>query len=37
MGFTPGLTLGEDLFKAILDRPEGIWIGSLDPEKNMQL
>ena len=36
MGFTPGPIMGEDVFKAILDRPEGIWIGSLDPEKNMQ-
>ncbi|MEE8540809.1 MAG: molybdopterin-dependent oxidoreductase [Desulfobacterales bacterium] len=36
MGFTPGPTMGEEIFKVILDRAEGIWIGSLDPEKNMQ-
>ena len=36
VGFAPGLTMGEDVFKTILDRPEGIWIGRLDPEKNMQ-
>ncbi len=35
-GFTPGMTLGEDIFRAILDHPEGIWIGRVDPEKNME-
>ena len=34
-GFTPGPTLGEDVFKALMDHPEGIWVGRLDPEKNM--
>jgi hypothetical protein len=31
-GFHPGPTLGEDLFQAILDHPEGIWVGKVDPE-----
>ena len=35
-GFTPGVAMGEDIFKAILDHPEGIWIGRLDPEKNLE-
>ena len=35
VGFTPGLTLGEEIFQAILDRPEGLWIGGLDPEDNL--
>ncbi len=35
-GFTPGMALGEDVFKAVLDHPEGLWIGRLDPEKNME-
>ncbi|MGD2269039.1 MAG: molybdopterin-dependent oxidoreductase [Desulfobacterales bacterium] len=35
-GFTPGMTLGEDIFQAVLDHPEGIWIGRVDPEKNME-
>jgi anaerobic selenocysteine-containing dehydrogenase len=34
-GFTPGMTLGEDIFQAILDHPEGIWVGQVDPKKNM--
>jgi anaerobic selenocysteine-containing dehydrogenase len=35
-GFTPGMTLGEDIFQAILDHPEGIWVGKVDPAKNME-
>ena len=34
-GFTPGLMLGEEIFQALLDHPEGIWIGRCDPEKNL--
>jgi len=34
-GFKPGLTLGEEIFQALLDHPEGIWIGRCDPEKNL--
>ena len=29
-GFSPGLTMGDEIFKAILDHPEGIWIGKCD-------
>lgn len=33
-GFTPGAGLGEKVFQEILDHPEGVWIGQVDPEKN---
>ena len=36
-GFTPGVTLGEDIFQAVLDHPEGLWIGYLDQDKNMEM
>jgi anaerobic selenocysteine-containing dehydrogenase len=31
-GFTPGPALGEDLFKAFLEHPEGLIVGSVDPK-----
>ncbi len=34
VGFKPGLTMGDDIFQAILDHPEGLWIGKVDPENN---
>jgi len=34
-GFKPGLTMGEDIFQALLDHPEGVWIGKCDPENNL--
>ena len=34
-GFTPGPILAEEIFQALLDHPEGIWIGRCDPEKNL--
>jgi anaerobic selenocysteine-containing dehydrogenase len=33
-GFKSGATLGEDLFQQILDHPEGLWVGKIDPENN---
>jgi anaerobic selenocysteine-containing dehydrogenase len=36
-GFTPGLTLGEEIFQALLDHPEGLWIGRCDTEKNLDI
>jgi anaerobic selenocysteine-containing dehydrogenase len=30
-GFKPGPNLGEDLFKAILEKPQGLWVASVDP------
>jgi anaerobic selenocysteine-containing dehydrogenase len=34
VGFKPGAMLGEEIFQQILDHPEGIWVGKLDPENN---
>lgn len=34
-GFKSGQTLGEELFQQILDHPEGIWVGKVDPENNL--
>ena len=36
-GFTPGLTLGEEIFQSLLDHPEGIWIGQCDTAKNLDV
>jgi anaerobic selenocysteine-containing dehydrogenase len=33
-GFTPGLGMGEELFQKIMDHPEGLWVGQVDPEEN---
>ena len=35
-GYKPGPALGEELFQKILDHPEGLWIGKVDPEKNSE-
>jgi len=34
MGFNKGPLLGEEVFKAIMDHPEGLWIGKSDPDDN---
>jgi anaerobic selenocysteine-containing dehydrogenase len=34
-GFDPGLKMGEQLFQAILDHPEGLWIGKCQSENNL--
>ena len=31
-GFDPGLGMGEQLFRALLDTPQGMWIGKSDPD-----
>ncbi|MCK7511350.1 MAG: molybdopterin-dependent oxidoreductase [Desulfobacterales bacterium] len=33
-GFKSGPALGEELFQQIIDHPEGIWVGKIDPENN---
>jgi len=33
-GFSKGPLMGEEIFKAILDHPEGLWIGKSDPDDN---
>jgi anaerobic selenocysteine-containing dehydrogenase len=35
-GFTPGMGMGEEIFQKIMDHPEGIWIGQLDPDQNFE-
>ena len=37
VGFKPGMTMGEEIFQAILDHPEGLWIGRTDPENNLAM
>jgi anaerobic selenocysteine-containing dehydrogenase len=34
-GYDPGLAMGEQLFAALMDHPEGVWIGKCDPENNL--
>jgi anaerobic selenocysteine-containing dehydrogenase len=31
-GFTPGPTIGDDLFQAVIDAPGGLIVGSVDPD-----
>jgi anaerobic selenocysteine-containing dehydrogenase len=33
-GFSTGMGQGEEIFQAILDHPEGLWVGRCDPEEN---
>ena len=35
VGFTPGMGMGEEIFQKIMDHPEGIWIGRVDPDRNL--
>jgi hypothetical protein len=35
-GFAKSPMMGEDIFQAVLDHPEGLWIGRLDPETPME-
>lgn len=34
-GLHPRATYGERLFQAVMDHPEGLWLGKSDPENNM--
>ena len=34
-GYKPGADLGEYIFQQIMDHPEGIWVGKVDPENNL--
>jgi anaerobic selenocysteine-containing dehydrogenase len=36
-GFTPGITLGEEVFQSILDHPEGVIIGMADTDDNFAM
>jgi len=35
-GFDPGPNMGEEIFQAILDHPEGLWVGKVDAEDNLK-
>lgn len=36
-GFEPGMDQGDRIFQALLDTPQGLWVGIVDPEENMSL
>jgi len=36
IGFEPGMDQGDRIFQALLDTPEGIWIGAADPAENFK-
>ncbi|GAB6146541.1 molybdopterin-containing oxidoreductase family protein [Desulfocicer niacini] len=35
-GFEPGFDQGDRIFQAILDHPEGLWVGEVNPEGNFK-
>jgi anaerobic selenocysteine-containing dehydrogenase len=35
-GFTPGPLLGEEIFKAAMGAPQGIWVGEVDTNNNLK-
>lgn len=35
-GFDPGMVMGEQILRAIMDHPEGLWVGRCDPPGNMK-
>jgi anaerobic selenocysteine-containing dehydrogenase len=34
-GFEPGLDQGDRIFQAIVDTPQGLWVGRVEPEENL--
>ncbi|MCP4668365.1 MAG: molybdopterin dinucleotide-binding protein, partial [Deltaproteobacteria bacterium] len=34
-GFESGMDQGDRIFQAILDTPQGLWVGKVDPDQNM--
>lgn len=36
IGFEPGMDQGDRIFQALLDHPEGLWVGEVDPEENFK-
>ncbi|HMK35596.1 MAG TPA: molybdopterin-dependent oxidoreductase [Desulfomonilaceae bacterium] len=34
-GFGPGIAMGEQLFRALMDHPEGLFVGECDPDNNL--
>ena len=35
VGFEPGMDQGDRIFQALMDNPQGIWVGEVDPHDNM--
>lgn len=35
-GFPTGLDQGDRIFQALLDNPQGLWVGEVDPEENFK-
>lgn len=35
-GFQPGPNMVEEIFQAVLDHPEGLWVGKVDPADNLK-
>ena len=35
VGFKPGIDQGDKIFQALLDNPQGVWVGKADTEKAM--
>jgi anaerobic selenocysteine-containing dehydrogenase len=35
-GYEPGMDQGERIFQALLDTPQGLWIGEVDPNENFK-
>jgi anaerobic selenocysteine-containing dehydrogenase len=35
VGFRAGPTMGEEIFQAVIDHPEGLWVGRCDPDHNL--
>jgi anaerobic selenocysteine-containing dehydrogenase len=36
VGFEPGMDQGDRIFQALLDTPEGLWVGEVDPAENFK-
>ena len=36
-GFTPGPDLGDRVFQTLLDTPQGLWVGKVDPAENLKM
>ena len=34
-GFAPGMDQGDRIFQALMDHPQGLWVGEADPDDNM--
>ncbi len=35
-GFTPGMDLGDRIFQTLMDTPQGLWVGEVDPTDAMK-